>query len=133
MVVFGSEPWHIGPSTVDATTIDRDIDVPDDPQWDIPMPARKALDPCGGPPTLLYRTDTDGQAQATITFVIPADDDLADVLSDLTAFWTLKGPWDITDAEGVTRSVVADPTRGSWVRVNRGIYRVVQIPVQQVG
>ncbi len=132
MATWSEEPWHIGPTTVGAVTIDRDIDVPDDPTWTTPAPARKAIDPCGGPPTMLYRSDTDGQAQATLTFVVPADDDLDDVLIDLTAFWTLKGPWDVTDADGVTRSVVADPTQGSWVRTTKGIYRVITIPVQEV-
>ncbi len=132
MTAWSEEPWHIGPSTVDSTTIDRDIDVPDDPQWDVPAPARKVLDPCNASVTMIYRSDVEGPAQATITFIVPADDDLADVMSDLTAFWTLKGPWAITDAERVTRSVVADPTRGNWVRINRGIYRAVQIPVQVV-
>jgi len=132
MTAWSTEPWHIGPSTVGATTIDRDIDVPDVPTWETPAPARKAIDPCNATVTMLYRSDVETPAQATITFVIPADDELADVMSDLTAFWTLKGPWDLTDAEGVTRSVVADPTRGSWVRTNQGIYRTVAIPVQEV-
>lgn len=133
MAVWTDQPWHIGPSTVASTTLDLDIDVPDVPSWSTAAPARKDLDLCGGPPTLIYRTDGgDGWASMTITFLVPADDDEATVLTALDAFWTLKGPWAITDALGTTRSVVVDPTLGQRTFANQGLYRLVGIPVQQV-
>lgn len=132
MTAWSEQPWHIS-GTVGAIVLDFDVDVPDDVTWEIPMPARKAIDPCGGPPTLLYRTDGgDQQSQARITFSIPNDDDLNNVIAYLASAWAFGGPWDMTDSAGVTRSVVSDPTQGNWTRSNRGTYHLISIGFQQV-
>lgn len=124
--------WHIS-GTVGTTTVDLYLDMPDAYDWPRPEPARKALDPNGGPPTLIYRSDGTMPLRAgTPQFRIDGDDPEADAIwASLADVYRYRGPWALeTPTEAF--SFVADPTVQQWRDVNQGTARIVSFGFQEV-
>ena len=121
--------WRIT-GTVGATSVDIYLDQPDGYEWQRPEPSRKAVDPCGGAPTLLYRSDgTLPKRAGRPTFQLRQN--RAAALADLRTIYRLRGPWTVTTPTE-SFSAVVDPTQGTIAEQNRGTYWAVSFGLAEV-
>ena len=123
--------WELS-GTVGTTTVDVLIEVSGAYEWDRPEPVTKMLDPCGGPPTLIYRSDGSLPRRTGVPlFIIKLDGNEAAVQSALETIYAKRGPWAlVTPTESF--NVVVDPTVGPFKYQNFGGYRTITFGLAEV-
>ena len=122
--------WTLS-GTVANTDINCSFTVPVSYQWSRSSQAIKLIDPCGGAPTLMVRSDgTLGKQFGRPTIWLKGTQ-ATNAVVDLETAWSKVGPWTlVTPTE--TLSVLVDATQGDFIKTNLGTHIEVQVGLQAV-